>query len=525
MLYDQPQLVQAYLAAFQATGEARHAAAARGILDYLLRDLRHPGGGFFSAEDADSPDPEAGGASKEGAFYLWRAAEFVAVLRAAGLSDAEAAAARRHFGVRGEGNASRSPRSDPHGEFRGRNVLYEARPLAETAAALGASEGAAAEKLARAREALFAARARRFRPQRDEKIVACWNGAAIGALAVASRALAAEDPPLERLFPVEGRAPREYLAAAEAAAAFVREKLYDEEANALRRSFLSSPSPVAAFAEDYAWLISGLLDLHAAGSARGAAHLRWALALQRRLDLDLWDAAGGGYFDAAAGDASVRVRLKEMVSVWLVGCVGGSCHSSKIAPLTTRLQSQYDGAEPAASSIACANLWRLAALGGADAAAELRARAEACAAAFAGRLEEAPLALPQLAAALRLLELGHSRQVVIAGRRGAPDTEALLDACFAVYAPDRAVILLDAADEESMAFWREHNPEAVAVLEAAAAAGELAGGAVAYMCAEFVCHAGTREPARARELLAAPRPPLGAKPRVARVPVPFSTEA
>jgi uncharacterized protein YyaL (SSP411 family) len=355
----------------------------------------------------------------------------------------------------------------------------------------------AAEQLARARVALFAARARRPRPQRDEKIVACWNGAAIGALAVASRALAAEDPPLERLFPVEGRAPREYLAAAEAAAAFVREKLYDEEANALRRSFLFSPSPVAAFAEDYAWLISGLLDLHAAGSARGAAHLRWALALQRRLDLDFWDAAGGGYFDAAAGDASVRVRLKEA----------------------------YDGAEPAASSIACANLWRLAALAGADAAAELRARAEACAAAFAGRLEEAPLALPQLAAALRLLELGHARQVVIAGRRGAPDTEALLDACFAVYTPDRAVILLDAADEESMAFWREHNPEAVAVLDAAAAAGELAGGAVAYMCAEYVCHAGTREPARTRELLAAPRPPLGAKPRVAREPVPFSTEA
>lgn len=335
------------------------------------------------------------------------------------------------------GNATRSARSDPHREFAGKNVLYEAQPLERTASAAGLDLAAAEAALAAAREALFGVRAARPRPHRDEKVVAAWNGMAIGALAVAGRALRAESPPSSRLFPVEGRPPAAYLAAAAAAAAFVRARLYDAPSRRLRRAFTRGPSAVFAFSDDYAWMVSGLLDLYA--STGDVAHLRWARDLQSTLDGAFWDGeGGGGYFQGVAGDDSIKLRLKE----------------------------DYDGAEPAASSIAAANLWRLAGLAGAGEAAGLRARAQACAAAFSGRLGEAALALPQMCASLHLLTLGQARQVVVAGRRGAADTEALLDAAFSVYAPDKIIIHLDLEDDEVMGYWREHNPEAVAVVEA-----------------------------------------------------------
>ncbi len=118
MLYDQAQLAMAYLEAAQATGEDFFATVAEDTLNYVLRDLTDPLGGFYSAEDADSlpPDAPAGTHKSEGAFYIWSDGEIAAVL------GADADVARRRFGIEPDGNAPQ----DPQGEFRGKNLLYVA---------------------------------------------------------------------------------------------------------------------------------------------------------------------------------------------------------------------------------------------------------------------------------------------------------------------------------------------------------------------------------------------------------------
>lgn len=445
MLYDQPQLVQAYLTAFQITKDPKHAATARGVMDYLIRDLRHPGGGFFAAEDADSLDP-SDGKKKEGEFYVWKQEDVERLLGKEMSLPFEA-----HYGIKRGGNAARSSRSDPHNEFQGENILYQAQSIATTAAAMDTSEGQAEEALAKCRKELFTARATRPRPHRDEKVVPVWNGMAIGSLAAAARVLMAEDPPVEASFPVEGRNPREYLQAATAAAAFVKEKLYDAGSKRLRRAFTRTASAVAGFSDDYAHMIAGLLELYQASGEVG--HLQWALELQDAMDAEFWDGESGGYFQGAAGDKSIMLRMKE----------------------------DYDGAEVAASSVATANLWRLGGMLGGEAGEKLREKAQQCASAFSERLQEIPLAMPQMCCSLHLLSVGHPSQVIVAGARGAADTEALLDASFAPFSPSKLVIHMDVEDAACMAFWRRHNAEAVdMVTRAVANKGQ--GKALALVC-------------------------------------------
>ncbi|KAL4448270.1 hypothetical protein ABPG75_005489 [Micractinium tetrahymenae] len=478
MLYDNPQLASSHLAAFQVTGDAQYAGVARGIFDYLLRDMTHPEGGLYAAEDADSLDPGSG-QKKEGWFYVWSKSEIDELL------GPDSHVFCSHYYVKPGGNCDLSPRSDPHHEFVGLNCLIERQSLAETADAAGRSEEETAALLATCREKLFKAREGRPRPHLDNKIVAAWNGMAISAYAQAARALAHEQPPVRRLFPVEARPREEYLLAAQKAAAFVREHLYDASTGRLRRAFTLGPSAVQAFADDYAYVIAGLLDLHfAAGEPQ---HLQWALELQAKMDELFWDPEHGAYYNNAGDDPTIKMRLKE----------------------------DYDGAEPAASSIAAANLWYLAGLSGTEEAARLRERAAKCSSAFAERLEQAPIALPQMACALHLLVLGHPRQVIIAGKRGAPDTEALVDAAYRSYTPDKVIIHLDPSDQQLMAWWRSRNPEAVEVVEATGfEAGEPA---TAFICQNFTCQAPTTSPDKVKEILARPRTG-GTKPGPVNLP-------
>ncbi|KAI3426373.1 hypothetical protein D9Q98_008745 [Chlorella vulgaris] len=481
MLYDNPQLACTYLAAFQVTRDQQYATVARGVLDYLLRDMSHPEGGLYAAEDADSLDPAAG-TKKEGWFYVWSWAELQELL---GPEDAAVFAA--HYTCNPGGNCDLSPRSDPHREFVGLNCLIARQALEETAAAAGKSVAETAALLAGCRERMFEARQQRPRPHRDEKIVPAWNGQAISAYALASRILTHEQPPAARCFPVEGRPPSDYLQAAIKAAAFVKHHLYDSSSRRLRRAFTRGPSAVQAFSDDYACMIAGLLDLHAVTG--DVAHLQWALELQNTLDELFWDEEGGAYFNAAAGDDSILIRMKE----------------------------DYDGAEPAASSIALSNLWRLAGLSSTQEATELSKRASKCAAAFGERMAQIPAAMPQLAASLHLLTLGHPRQVVVAGTSGAPDTEALLNAAFHSFSPDMVLIQVDPGNAEQVGFWRKRNPEALAVVEVM----ELPPGdaATAFICQNFTCKAPTQDPRKMQQLLAEPRLGL-AKPVAVKVDLP-----
>lgn len=503
MLYDNPQLVQSNLAAYQITRVLDHASIARGVLDYLLRDLKHPEGGFCAAEDADSLDT-SDGKKKEGEFYIWTAKEIDEVLGGGGgagkFSSSEVASMfASHYGIKPEGNCTRSPRSDPHHEFQGKNVLYQAKTLEETASATNVSIGEADEILSSCREKLFNVRKTRPRPFRDDKILTAWNGMALGALATAGRVLSSEDPPLEKLFPVEGRDPMEYIHAAKTAAECIRKNLYDQSTGQLRRAYMNGPSNVPGFSDDYAWCIAGLLELYFATGE--VEYVQWAMELQDKMDELFWDAQGGGYYQSPSPTSSTTKSGEE------ASAGGGPGREGTSASVLLRMKEDYDGAEPASSSIAVSNLWKLAALSSTQKATELKKQAEKCAAGFSGQLKEAPSALPQMCSALHLLEVGHARQVVITGGKGEPDTEALINAAYSVYAPDVVLIHLDLSNENLMNFWKQQNPEAVSIAEATGMTVNEP--ATAFICQNFTCKKPTTDPEVVKKTLAEVRGQAG----------------
>lgn len=269
MLYDQAQLAVAYVEAWQKTGDEFFAGVVRDTLDYVLRDMTHPDGGFYSAEDADSLSPD--GRHAEGAFYVWTKAEIEEVL-----GPAEAEAFCRHYGVENAGNAPDG--ADPHGEFTGQNILIQRGPDDTP-------------HLAAAREKLFIRRAARPRPHLDDKVLTAWNGLMISAFARAGAALSE---------------PR-YTEAAARAADFLRTHLMAD--GRLLRTWRGGPGAIPGFAEDHAFLVQGMLDLYEAGFDE--TWLRWAVDLQDRQDAAFWDETDGRYFSSTGEDPLMPVRMKE----------------------------------------------------------------------------------------------------------------------------------------------------------------------------------------------------------------------
>ncbi len=273
MLYDNALLAVNYLEAFQITGEPGFASTARGILEYALRELTHPEGGFYSAEDADSP--VAGKRERaEGAFYVWEKRE---ILEALGAEAGERFC--RRYGVAAGGNAA----FDPHGEFAGKNILF----LAE--------EGPSDERLREAARALFEIRSKRPRPHLDDKVLVSWNGLMISAMAKGGSVLG------------ESR----YTQAARRAAAFIRERLYEPGARRLLRRWRDGEAKFEATGDDYAFLTQGLLDLYE--SSFECDWLEWAVALNEEQVDGFYDSAEGGFFMTRAGTegSDLLYRVKE----------------------------------------------------------------------------------------------------------------------------------------------------------------------------------------------------------------------
>ncbi len=345
MLYDQAQLVCSYLDAWQITGEDVFASTARDTLDYVARDLSHPDGGFLSAEDADSLLEADGPAHAEGAFYVWTAEEIDKLLG----PDAESF--KKHYRVLPDGNAPAE--ADPHGEFTGKNILTTIaldRPPGDLRTPVASED---AESLSRSRQILCDAREGRPRPHLDDKVLTAWNGLTISAFARAGAIL--NNPA--------------YLDRATRAAEFIQANLWDS--SRLYRSWREGQrGDVPAFAEDYAFLIRGLLDLYEA--TFDARWLDWATELQNLQDDRFSDPAGGGYFASEDGDALVPVRTKE----------------------------EYDGAEPSASSISAMNLIRFGWMRHDEA---VLARARSVITGFGPVLQNQPSAVPQMLAALDFL--------------------------------------------------------------------------------------------------------------------------
>ncbi len=439
MLYDQAQLALAYLEAAQATGDTGLLAVAEDTLRYVQRDMTDADGGFFSAEDADSlpPGASAGSHKREGAFYIWSAGELD------GLLEDDSRIVKARFGVEPAGNALQ----DPQGEFADMNVLYAARTVEGLATELGLPADAVHGALERARGRLAEARGRRPRPHLDDKVLAGWNGLMIAAFARASRVAAALG---------SGRGAPSYLDSARRSAAFVRERMWQPERRRLLRRYREGDAAIDAYAEDYAALIFGLLELFEADADPG--WLEWAIRLQATQDELFWDTAGGGWFATTGDDPAVTLRLKE----------------------------DYDGAEPAASSLATMNLLRLTHLAGDE---QGSARIMQTLRLFAPRMERTPRAVPMMLAALSAYQAGVGQVVVVAPDPGV--AAPLLAVVGRSYLPFSVLVR---ATPGSPALER-----AVPGLAAMRPAGS---GAMAYVCRDFACQEPTGDPHRLAQQLA-----------------------
>ncbi len=401
MLYDQALLAECYLDAYRATGEARWAETARGVFRYVARDLTSPEGAFWSAEDADSE-------GEEGRFYAWTPAQLAQVL-----GEEDATLFARHHGVTERGNFE-----------HGTTVLHLTREPAdpETIAHLAA-----------ARDRLLAARERRVRPHRDDKVITAWNALMIAALAQGARAL---------------REP-EYASRGGRAAEFVWTHLRAADGSLLRR-WRDGESAGAGQLDDHAYFAHACLELFVA--TQEPLWLERAARVTELLVERFWDDADGGCFDSPVGPEGVAVRLKD----------------------------GYDGAELAGNSLAAEVLWRLGTLLERN---EWRERAARSFEFHAKRLAGAPWSMPRMVSAMERAA-SPPRHVVIAGEPNAADTRALIAAFESRLRPDDDLVVV-----------REGTRAALANLAPFTATLPMrARRATAYACLDHLCHSPVHEP-------------------------------
>jgi uncharacterized protein YyaL (SSP411 family) len=274
MLYDNALLASAYLHGWQALGHGRYRRVCEETLDWMLREMRGPEGGFYSALDADSE-------GEEGKFYVWTPAAIREVLEAAGLA-ASVDAVLEHYGVTEAGN------------FEGANILHLAGGADEAGRlTVDMRQKLDPETLERARAALLAARAERVRPGLDDKRLASWNALAIGALAEAGAVLGRDD----------------YLDAARACAEFVLGSLRDGEGRLLR-TYKDGEGRLNAYLEDHAFLLEALLTLY-----ESTLEQRWferARELAETTIERFGDPERGGFFSTSVDHEQLIARRKEV---------------------------------------------------------------------------------------------------------------------------------------------------------------------------------------------------------------------
>ena len=277
MLYDNAQLVQLYLDAHLVSDHASRithhetpfAAVARDILDYVLRDMTHPGGGFYSAEDADSE-------GHEGKFYCWTQDELSKLL-----SSEEFNVAANHFGITKAGNFVDHSHPTP---LPGQNVLSIVNPDVPTTDQ---------SLLAAAKNKMLATRAKRMRPHLDDKILASWNGLMLGAFARAAAILGEE----------------KYRAAAEKNLQFLREKLWDEKSKTLFHRWRGGERDNVQLLEGYAFLLDGVVQLYEA--TLNPENLDFAIQLAQAMIAKFYDPANGGFWQSPAGSNDLILRVKD----------------------------------------------------------------------------------------------------------------------------------------------------------------------------------------------------------------------
>ena len=278
MLYDNAQLARAYLHAWQVTGDPLFRRIVEETLDYVLREMTSPEGGFYSAQDADSE-------GKEGKFFVWTPAEINDLL---GPEDGRLFC--EYFGV--------TPRGNFHEAGGAASILHARRELDVVAADLGVTPERLREAVERGRKILFEDRERRVHPGRDDKVLAEWNGLMLHAFAEAGVVLGRED----------------YVSAARRNANFLLSAMRaegDDDHLRLYRTWKDGRAHLNAYLEDYAAVALGMLALYEV-----TFELRWlraGLDLARTILDRFHDGAGGGFFQTAADHEKLVARRKDFV--------------------------------------------------------------------------------------------------------------------------------------------------------------------------------------------------------------------
>ncbi|RFU28037.1 hypothetical protein B7463_g8300, partial [Scytalidium lignicola] len=317
MLYDNAQLLHVHLDGFLLSRDPELLGTVYDIATYLTKTLASPEGGFYSSEDADSFYRRGDTEKREGAFYVWSKREFENVLG----SQVEPILSA-FYNVSSHGNVR--PENDPHDEFIDQNVLAVVTTPGALSKQFGMKEEEVVRIIMEGKAKLRAHRDKeRVRPGLDDKIVVSWNGIAIGSLARTAAVIRGFDP-------VKSEA---YLSSVLNAASFIKEKLYDKDSGILYRVWREGRGDTQAFADDYAYLIDGLIDLYE--STFDERWLEWADELQQSQISQFYDTQGaGGFFSTSLNAPHVILRLKDGM----------------------------DSAEPSTNGISASNLYRLSSL-------------------------------------------------------------------------------------------------------------------------------------------------------------------
>nr|XP_019009574.1 cold-induced thioredoxin domain-containing protein [Kwoniella pini CBS 10737]OCF48355.1 cold-induced thioredoxin domain-containing protein [Kwoniella pini CBS 10737] len=389
MLYDQAQLVIGALDFALLSNPKLCFDLAADILKYTLRDLKSPDGGFWSAEDADSP-PSKGAKKSEGAFYIWDARELDEVLA----EDSDLV--KEFFGVKDDGNVELQ--HDMHGEMKGKNILYQAKGYDEVARQFGRTADDVRDVVKNSIVRLKARRDQRERPGLDDKILTSWNGLMLSTLSQAASTL-------PETYPIKSKC----LPAAEAIVSFIKDRMWDESKRELARSWREGKGPIGQ-TDDYAFLIRGLLDLYE--SSGKEEYALWAIELQEHQDELFWDETGDGYF-ASASDEHVLVRMKDA----------------------------QDAAEPSATSVTLHNLSRLSLIHSNE-YEKYEKKAEDTYLSIGEELKQMPRAFGYSACGLMDIEKGY-REVIIIGSPSDNKTTQLLQVIRSTYSPNQVIIQID----------------------------------------------------------------------------------
>lgn len=422
MLYDQAQLIFVYTEAYQVTKNDLFKKTTKEILEYVLRDLTSPEGGFYSAEDADSE-------GEEGKFYLWDEGELESIL------GEDFPVVKKLFNTDKGGNWI----DQTIGGMPGTNILHIKNSLEELSSDIGISIKELREKTGKIRKKLFDIREKRVHPYKDDKILTHWNGLMISALSKAAQAFDE----------------KRYSKAAEKAAEFILSKLFIQNEKLLHR-FRDGEAGLQAQIDDYAFLISGLLDLYE--TVFKIEYLKLALRLQQIQMDHYWDKENEGFFFTGDDAEKLLIRQKEI----------------------------YDGAVPSGNSVSLSNLLRLGSITGNP---DFEDKADKLIKAFSTQVSHSPTAFTQYLMGVDFA-LGRSKEIVIVGKYDNPETQKVLNLVHKKFIPAKVLLLKDPSGSELTdlaEFTKDYNM--------------INGKATVYVCENYNCNMPVTDLESLKELL------------------------